>query len=196
MKQWLTERVCRLVSRRAAQLPPARREWGEAVVAELAAVPAGERRLRWALGSLWFVVTRGGPAADPAVRWWTRPICAVAGIVTVGPWLIFSVQGLAERDAPDGTFRSYAVMLAGQAVLVAAFLANGRNASGRLARSALLAALAADAAASAFASLDNVGEPLLAAAAVLLFAGPSLLAALPLLATPGRAGRRRPTAER
>jgi hypothetical protein len=182
MRRWLTEQVCQLLSMRVAQLPPARREWGDAVMAEMTAVPAGERRLRWALGSLWFVVSQGGPVPETTVRSWTRPICAALGILTVIPWLAFSIQGLAERDAPDGSFRSTAVVLAAQVILVAAFLANWRRASGRAARSGLLAALAAYGAAAAFSSLDNVGEPVLAVVAALLFAGPPLFAALPLLA--------------
>jgi hypothetical protein len=191
MKRWLTGQVCRLIARRVAHLPPGRREWGEAVVAELTAVPDAERRLRWALGSLWFVVSHGGPVAaavpETGVRPWTRPICAMLGILTVGPWLAVSIQGLAERDAPDGTFRSLAVMLAAQVVLVVAFLANWRRASGWAARASLLAAIAGYGAATAFSSLDNLGEPVPAVIASLILAGPPLLAALPLLARAGRA---------
>lgn len=185
MRRWLTGQVCRLVALRVVRLPPHRREWGEAVLAELTAMPAGERRLRWALGSLWFVVWQGALAAadDPeaTVRSWLRPICTMFGILTVSPWLAVSIQGLAERDAPDGTLRSTLVMLAAQVVLVLAFLANWRRASGWVARSVLLAAVAGYAAASVFSSLDNVGEPALAGFAALVFAGPPLLAAVPLL---------------
>lgn len=191
MRRWLTGRVGRLIARQVAQLPPGRREWGEAVVAELTAVPDGERRLRWALGSLWFVVSQGGAAAasipEATVRSWLRPICAVLGILTVGPWLAVSIQGLAERDAPDATFPSLAVMLAAQVVLVVAFLANGRRAGGGVARFALLTAIVGYGAAAAFSSLDNVGEPALAAFASLIFAGPPLLAALPLFTRAVRA---------
>ena len=35
MRRRLTDRVCRLIAWWVAQLPPARREWGEAVLAEL-----------------------------------------------------------------------------------------------------------------------------------------------------------------
>jgi hypothetical protein len=189
MRQWLTDVVCRLVARLAAHLPPGRREWGEAVVAEQAAVPDGERRLRWALGGLWFLVSHRGPAASSApqasVRSWTRPICVAVGILTVSPWLAVSVQGLAERDAPDATFRSMAVMLAAQVVVVAAFLANGRRAVGRGPRFTLLAALVGYGAAAAFSSLDNLGEPVLAVVAALIFAGPPLMAAFPLLGSTG-----------
>jgi len=185
MRRWLTERVCRLIAGRVAHLPPGAREWGEAVLAELTAVPDGQRRLRWALGSLWFVVSRGGTAAvsvsEATVRSWLRPICAVLGILTVGPWLAVSIQGLAERDAPDATFASMTVMLTAQVLVVVAFLANGRRASGWMARSLLLAAVASYGAAAAFSSLDNLGEPVLAVFATLIFAGPPLLAALPLL---------------
>lgn len=184
MQRWLTGLVCRLIARLVVHLPPGRREWGEAVVAELTAVPDEDRRLRWALGSLWFVVSHGGPAAlvsGATLLSWARPICAMLGILTVGPWLAVSIQGLAERDAPDATFGSMAVMLAAQVVLVVAFLANWRRASGWVARSVLLAAIAGYGAATAFSSLDNVGEPLLAVIASVIFAGPPLLAAAPLL---------------
>lgn len=186
MRRWLTNRVCRLVTRRVAALPQARREWGEAVVAELAAVPDGERRLRWALGSLWFVVSHGGLATavtpETTVRTWLRPACAMLGVLTVGPWLAVSIQGLAERDAPDATFGSIAAMLAAQIILIAAFLANCRRTSGWLVRSTLAAAIIGYGAAAAFSSLDNVGEPVLAVFAALIFAGPPLLAAVPLIA--------------
>ncbi|BEL04295.1 hypothetical protein Q0Z83_024860 [Actinoplanes sichuanensis] len=187
MRRWLTDQVCRLVARLAADLPPGRREWGEAIVAEQSAVPDGERRLRWALGSLWFVVAHRGPAAAPTieapVRSWTRPVCVAVGILTVSPWLAVSVQGLAERDAPDGSPRSTAIMLAAQILVVVAFLANRRRTAGRRPRITLLAALLGYGAAAAASSLDNVGEPALAVVAALLFAGPPLLAAFPLLST-------------
>jgi hypothetical protein len=104
------------------------------------------------------------------------------GILTVGPWLAVSIQGLAERDAPDATFGSIAAMLAAQIILIAAFLANCRRTSGWLVRSTLAAAIIGYGAAAAFSSLDNVGEPALAVFAALIFAGPPLLAAVPLIA--------------
>jgi hypothetical protein len=41
-------------------LPPDRREWGEALQAELAQVPAGRQRRRWTLGGLRLVATEAG----------------------------------------------------------------------------------------------------------------------------------------
>jgi hypothetical protein len=184
MRRWLTDRVIRVVVWRAAQLSPGQQDWGEAIVAELAAVPDGGRRFRWALGSLWFVLSRGDreTASVPngtrsSWRWAT----ALLGILTVAPWLVVSVFGMMERDAPDATFRSMTVMLAAEVILVAAFLANWRRASGRAARAVLLSAVAGYGAAAAFSALDNVGQPAAVLVAPLIFAGPPLLAALPML---------------
>ena len=188
----LADRIERLIGRVVPMMPPGRREWGEALLAELAAIPAGEpdrRRLRWALSGLWFVLRRGAavPAGPPAVGWPSR-VFAALGVIGVLPWVLFSVLGISETDAPDATMRSMVGLLVAQTVLVAAFVATFWP--WRPARALLVAALLGYAAAAAFAAADNDGQPLLAA---LIFAVPPALAAAPvlLLGAAAPASRRR-----
>jgi hypothetical protein len=174
---WLTDRIEHLVVRLASTMPAERREWGEAVVAEFAAIPPGERRLRWAVGALWFVLRRPGalPATPPPVGWASRLFAAV-GVLSVLPWALFSILGLAETDAPDATMRSLAGMLIAQTVLIAAFVASCRP--WRPAPATLAASILGYAAAAALSAADNDGYPLLAA---LIFAVPPAMAATPIV---------------
>ena len=177
VRRWLTERIEHLVGRVVAGMPADRRDWGEAVVAEFAAIPPAERRLRWALGGLWFVLRQRAtdPAVSPPLRWVSR-IAVVLGVVCVLPWALFSALAISETDAPDATLRSMIGLLAAQVVLIVAFVATLWP--WRLGRALLVAALAAYAAAAAFAAADNHGSPLLA---VLLFPVPPAMAAAPIL---------------
>lgn len=178
----LTDRVEHLVGYIVRRTPADRREWGEAVLSEFAAIPPGERRLRWAMGALWFVVRRRA-AAPPAVGWESR-VFAVFGVVSVLPWALFSVQGIRETDAPDATMRSLVGMLMAQTVLMAAFVATWWP--WRPAPALLVVALVGYAADAALGAADNGGRPLLAA---LMFAGPPAMAAFPILLI-GALGRR------
>jgi hypothetical protein len=172
----LAEWIERLVAQVARTMPAERREWGEAVVAEFAAIPPGNGRLRWALGALWFLLRRPGtlPATPPPVGWPSRVFAAV-GLLSVAPWALFSLLGLAD-DAPDGTARSMIGMLVAQILLMAAFVASCWP--WRPARTLLIATLAGYAAATAFGAADNNGHPLLAA---LIFTTPPALAATPII---------------
>jgi hypothetical protein len=186
MRGWLTERVVRLTGVLVRTMSVRRRDWGEAVLAELAAVPPAERRLGWALGTLWFVIRdgRAEPGLTPGMRRTTRLCCAL-GILAVLPWLYVSIQGLRD-DAPDGTIRSMVAMLVAQIGVVLAFLAAWSRL--RLAPWLLIAAIAGYAAAGVFAAADNNGAPILAA---LIFPAIPAMAAGPLLVLAWSAPRSR-----
>ncbi|MFL6111713.1 MAG: hypothetical protein ACJ786_10220 [Catenulispora sp.] len=49
----------RLLSASIRLLPPHRREFGAALLAEASAVPGGWRRVKWLAGGVWFVLTEG-----------------------------------------------------------------------------------------------------------------------------------------
>lgn len=185
MQWWLTRLVEALVMWRVRQLPLARREWGEGIVAEFCEVPdGGGRRLRWALGGLW-VVLRGGRAAGPPVperrgRVWLSRLFVLLGVVSVAPWLIASAQGLGD-DAPDGTYRSMLTMLIAEVALAVAFLANLWRRNARAAGLGLMVTIFGYAGAAAFAAADNGQHPVLTLVAPVLFAGPPLMLAVPLV---------------
>jgi hypothetical protein len=181
LRRWLTDRIEFLVGRMVPRMPAEHREWGEAVVAEFAAIPPGERRLRWALGGLWFVLRRR--AVPPTVGWPSRLFSAI-GVLTVLPWALFSIQGISETDAPDGTLRSMVAMLVAQGVLMVAFVVACWP--WRPARLLIVVALLGYATTAAFGAADNNGYPLLAA---VIFVLPPTMAAIPILVL-GVVGRR------
>jgi hypothetical protein len=174
--RWLTDRIEYLVGRMVPRMPADRQEWGEAVVAEFAAIPPGARRLRWALGGLWFVLRRcAAPARQPAVSWSSRAF-SILGVIGVLPWALVSIQGITETDAPDATMRSMVAMLVAQCVLVVAFVATYWP--WRTARALVMVALVGYVVTNALAAADNNGDPLLAA---LIFVIPPTMAAVPIL---------------
>lgn len=193
VENWLAERAATLLNRAVRRMPAARRDWGIAVAAELAAVPAGRQRLRWSLSGLWFVLrharARRAPAEDRSATW-VRRASVLAGVILVAPWLLVSILQLTETDAPDIAFGHGLLMAVAEALVVGAFLANWRPSRG--ARAALLVAVSLHPVAIAVAASDR-GSPLLAA---LIFGLPVLLAAVPVLrlvppaATPPAAGAR------
>jgi hypothetical protein len=182
-------RFATILSWAVTRMPESRRHWGRAVEAELSVVPAGGR-LRWALGGLWFVLrcsirwAPGESGRQPdATDVWGRRICALLGVVPVAPWLFVSIQGLRD-DAPDLRPGSDLAMLAVQAVVIMAFLANwGRWRGGP---TVLLLAIVGYGVVAGVVAGHNDGWPV---AAGLIFAGQPLLAAVPLLFFSRRAGR-------
>lgn len=184
--RWVTDRIEYLVGHMVARMPPDRQEWGEAVVAEFAAVPPGQRRLRWAYGALWFVLQRrAAPAMRPGPAWSSRAF-SILGILSVLPWALVSIQGISETDAPDATMRSMIAILVAQSVLIVAFAATFRPR--RAVRVLVVVALVGYAVTAALGAADNNGHPVLAA---LIFAVPPALAAVPILLIGALSGRRR-----
>jgi hypothetical protein len=179
-EEWLADRTAALLNRAIERMPAARQEWGRAIAAELAAVPAGRERLRWSVSGLWYAVRHGrsGAAAvsrEVRVVTWLRRAFALAGAVLVAPWLLVSVLQLTETDAPDIAWEYSLLMAVCQLIVVIAFLANWWAA--RASRVAVLVSILVYAIATGVAAQD-FGQPLLAA---LVFGVPPLLAAIPIL---------------
>ncbi|HEX7266356.1 MAG TPA: DUF1707 domain-containing protein [Streptosporangiaceae bacterium] len=65
-----------LLGRSAGLLPAGRREWAEAVLAEMGDVPAGSARVAWLCGGLWLVARE-----VVTVRWVTRVLAYATGAV-------------------------------------------------------------------------------------------------------------------
>ena len=65
-----------LLGRSAVLLPAARREWAEAVLAEMGEVPVGSARVAWLCGGLWLVARE-----VVTVRWVIRALAFAAGAV-------------------------------------------------------------------------------------------------------------------
>jgi hypothetical protein len=184
MGRWLTDRIEDLVRRMARGMPADRQEWGEAVVAEFAAIPPRERRLRWALGGLWFVLRgRSAPATRPTAGWLSR-VFSMLGIIGMSPWILSSIY-LVSDDAPDARMRSLVPLLVAQCVLVAAFLATWWP--WRTARVLIVVALVGFAVTVAFHAADNGGYPVQSA---LIFTTPFAMAAAPILLIGALRGRR------
>ncbi|GIH24219.1 hypothetical protein Aph01nite_25290 [Acrocarpospora phusangensis] len=106
-----------------------------------------------------------------------RRWCSLLGLFTVAPWLLVSVQNLAD-DAPDGTSRSILLMLTAQSLVLLAFAATWTR--WRAVPPFLAFAVVAYALAAAFAAIDNNGDPILA---VVLFTLAPAMAALPIVLT-------------
>ncbi len=174
--RWLTDRLEWLVGRVVATMPADRRAWGEAVLAEFAAIEPGRRRALWVWGAFWFVLRHRANATrvSAPVGWVSRGFAAL-GIVTLLPWVFVSIQNLRD-DAPDGTIRSMVVLLVARVALVAAFAATWWRWGP--ARPLLVLSLVGYAASAAFAAADNGGSPVLAA---LVFVVVPACAATPIL---------------
>jgi len=153
-----------------AHLPPNRRAWGEAVLAEWAALPPEAQRLGWALGGLWFILGNRRMKILQPIAVWLR-VAAILGAVSVAP-LAYAQVLILRDDAPDATFRSSVLMLAAQVLVAVAFLASLRRWS--LRAWTLVVAIVACAGAAAFAGWDNGGWPIVAA--IVFPAAPALLA--------------------
>lgn len=176
-EEWLADRTAALLDRAIDRMPAGRQDWGRAIAAELAAVPAGRERLRWSASGLWYVLRHGrAPVSGEArVASWARRAFALGGTVLVAPWLLVSVLQLMETDAPDLRWEYSLLMAVCQLIVIVAFLANWWAA--RACRVAMLVSIALYALATGVAATDN-GNPLLAA---LVFGVPPLLAAIPIL---------------
>ena len=178
-EEWLATRTAALLTRSIERMPAAQQDWGRAIVAELAVVPAGRERLRWSAGGLWFVLRHGlGRALTPLeaqVATWLRRSLALSGTVLVAPWLLVSVLQLFETDAPDIAWEYSLLMAITSAFAVIAFLANWWPA--RASRVAVIVTILLYTAVTAVAATEH-GNPLLAA---LYFGAPPMIAALAIV---------------
>jgi len=185
----LADRLVAALRWAVAHMPESRRDWGRAIEAELAAVPASGR-VGWALGGLWFVLRsslrrapRERPVLPHATDVWGRRLLALVGVVPVAPWLLVSIQGLRD-DAPDLRPGYGIALLIAQIGVIVAFLANWWQ--WRPGPAVLLLAIAGYGVVAGVVAGNNNGWPVVAG---LVFAGPPLLAAIPLVLFSRRARR-------
>src|SRR5690606_29811055 len=83
MTRRLAAAVLWLSARLVDRLPPHRRPWGEAVLAEWSALPSEAQRLGWALGGLWFILrNRRSEIPQPIAVWLVR-VVAILGVLSV-----------------------------------------------------------------------------------------------------------------
>jgi hypothetical protein len=80
----MTRLLAGLLGNTGRLLPPARRQWAEAMQAESGQVPAGWRRLHWLAGGLWLVAREAG-VARKIVYWLGLGLAAAAAAWAV--WL-------------------------------------------------------------------------------------------------------------
>ena len=73
----MTRLLAGLLGTTARVLPPARRQWAEAIQAEAGQVPAGWRQLHWLAGGLW-LVAREANMARKIVYWLGLGVVAAA----------------------------------------------------------------------------------------------------------------------
>ena len=100
-----------LLSHAARLLPPARRQWAEAVMAEAGEVAAGWPRLRWLAGGLWLTVREA--AMGRKVMYWL----GAGAVAAAGTWVVW----LSWRTSPAAdpqTVTDRVRVLVGAAALV------------------------------------------------------------------------------
>jgi hypothetical protein len=111
----VTGRVTRLLGGLAGAaarvLPPARREWAEALRAEAGQVPAGWRRAGWLAGGLWLVIREAGVARRIV---YGLGLGVVAGAAAWAVWLAWRAGGAADPESAADRVR----VLAGVSALV------------------------------------------------------------------------------
>jgi hypothetical protein len=98
----LTWMLAGMLRHAARWLPPERRQWGEAVRAEVGQVPAGWPRLRWLAGGLWLAATEGAKMmiAKVVYRLGLGAVAAAAAWVVWLSWqtsLAADVQTVTDR---------------------------------------------------------------------------------------------------
>ena len=89
----LTRMLEGLLRQSARLVPPGRRQWAEAVVAEAGQVPAGAPRLSWLAGGLWLVVREA--TVMRKVLYWLGAGAVAAGAAWV-VWLSWQTSPAAD----------------------------------------------------------------------------------------------------
>ncbi len=111
MMERLTRALAGTVRAAARLLPPGRRQWGEAVQAEAAAVAAGWPRLHWLAGGLWLVL-REANVGRKICNWLGVGVVTAAAAWAV--WLSWRTASTADGESAADRFR----ILVGAAALV------------------------------------------------------------------------------
>ena len=108
----MTRLLAGLVGATAWVLPPARRQWVEAVQAEAGQVPAGWRQLHWLAGGLW-LVAREANMARKIVYWLGLGVVAAAAAWAI--WLSWRTVPTADPESMTDRVR---VLVGASALLV------------------------------------------------------------------------------
>ena len=135
MTSWFTQVLARLLARLARALPPGRRDWAEAVLAEAGEAPAGSAQLAWLGGGLWMV------AREVAMARVIRVLAFAAGAAGLA-WVAW--PGAASNSATPLNRVSVSILLVLLAILpwvVRRYIGSAR--SGWLPRAARVAGYAA-----------------------------------------------------
>jgi hypothetical protein len=108
----MTRLLAGLLGLTAGVLPPARRQWAEAIQAEAGQVPAGWRQLHWLAGGLWMVV-REATMARKIVYWLGLGVAAAAAAWAI--WLSWRTVPTADPESVTDRVR---ILVGASALLV------------------------------------------------------------------------------
>ena len=108
----MTRLLAGLLGTTARVLPPARRQWAEAIQAEAGQVPAGWRQLRWLAGGLW-LVAREAIMTRKIVYW--LGLGVVAAVAAWAIWLSWRAMPAADPERVTDRVR---VLIGASALLV------------------------------------------------------------------------------
>jgi hypothetical protein len=108
----MTRLLAGLLGNTARVLPPARRQWAEAIQAEAGQVPAGWRQLHWLAGGLW-LVAREANMARKIVYWLGLGVVAAAAAWAI--WLSWRTVPTADPESVTDRVR---ILVGASALLV------------------------------------------------------------------------------
>jgi hypothetical protein len=118
----MTRLLAGLLGTSALLLPPARRQWAEAIQAEAGQFPAGWRRLHWLAGGLWLVAREAGMARK--IVYWI----GIGVVVAAAAWAIGLSWRTVPAADPESVTDRFRVLTGAFALLVLPWL--GRRRSG------------------------------------------------------------------
>jgi hypothetical protein len=108
----MTRLLAGLLGTTARVLPPARRQWAEAIQAEAGQIPAGWRQLHWLAGGVW-LVAREANMARKIVYWLGLGVVAVAAAWAI--WLSWRTVPTADPESVTDRVR---ILVGASALLV------------------------------------------------------------------------------
>jgi len=108
----MTRLLAGLLGNTARLLPPARRQWVEAMQAEAGQVPAGWRQLSWMAGGLWLVAREVGVARK--IVYWV----GLGVVVTTAAWAVWLSWRTMPGADPEGVTDRVRVLAGASALLI------------------------------------------------------------------------------
>ena len=108
----MTRLLAGLLGNTARLLPPARRQWAEAIQAEAGQVPVGWRQLHWLAGGLWLVVRETNMARKIVYGLGLGVVAAAAA------WAIWLSWRAVPSADPEGATDRFRVLVGASALLV------------------------------------------------------------------------------